>query len=103
MSGINELGVILLIVAAIIVAPRIRAKSVARRSTPIDNKRFRVASLSVLMRFLLIISLIWPLVTAMWLKPWQDDPSPFLGLGLLPIIIIWSGFWIIRGGKKRRG
>ena len=67
-----------------------------------------ISKLSGWYRILTLASVIWFLVILINTNPWTKHGSrgssnnwdEFIGLGVLPIIVVWGIIWVIRGFKK---
>jgi hypothetical protein len=49
------------------------------------------------------VSLVWLVVAALWLKPWQGSIVLFASLGAVPILIFWGAVWVVTGFHRRNG
>ena len=92
-SGIQEILVIVLIIVVIVLGPRMlnRARDDADRSSPGDRPRLK---LSRPLRLAVVVSVIWLAAAAAIFQPWKSDPSPFLLVGISPVVILWGVLWI---------
>jgi hypothetical protein len=54
------------------------------------------------LRLAILVTLCWIVGTTMLLKPWEDDPLPFLLIGLAPITLLWGAVWVWFGYKRYR-
>ena len=92
-SGIQEILVIVLIIVVIILGPRMlnRARDNDDRSSPADQPRLK---LSRPLRLAVVLSVIWLAAAAATFQPWKSDPSPFLLVGISPVVILWGVLWI---------
>ncbi len=95
MSGFQEILIIALILLAILYLPRrTRDARSIRRIRPQKD-------LSPGIRMALVASLIWPMVSAWFLRPWEEDPIRFLYLGLVPVALGWAFWWVASGYRKK--
>lgn len=98
-SGIQEILLIALIVAAIFLIPRMTAP---RRRPPRQISPHRTSSPSPALRLSIVLSIVWLAGWTLYLKPWQQDPARFAILGIGPVFAGWSLKWILAGKKKKR-
>ena len=52
------------------------------------------------MRLALTLSIAWPLLTAIFMRPWEDDWLTFACVGPGVVAIAWC-FWWIKDGYHR--
>ena len=97
MSGVNEILIIAAIVMGIFFAPRMMP---AKRQVQVSNK---LVALSGKMRLAIALSIVYPLATAAYLKPWQNDLVLFLYVGIGPVTFYWLMKWVFAGIKDRGG
>lgn len=97
MSGIQEILLIVLIIAAIVFLPRLgrRGGSEGRppRAAPVLSGRVRLAVLA---------SAVWAVAAALILPPWRDGILPFALIGLGPVALGWAAAWVVLGFRKGR-
>jgi hypothetical protein len=98
-SGIQELLVLIVIVIAILLLPRLLPRSDRQRgaATPILKKP---PTLPGKLRLALVFSLIWLLGTAAYFKPWSTDLESFLLMGLAPVALAWGLAWVVAGFRS---
>jgi len=100
-SGLQEILILVLIGLAIFFLPRIGQKIQPQNSlNPLIIKAGFLFSGK--MRLAIIISIIWPLFIAYFVKPWQNGLEKLFYFGLAPVFIGWSIRWIIAGYKKTK-
>ncbi len=96
MAGISEVLILVLIVICLLILPRFfktdQIKTVQSRKKNM---------LSPGMRAFIIISIFLPAGTALVVKPWVHHFHWFVSIGILPVLLAWSIYWIIQGFKKR--
>ncbi|HKK89801.1 MAG TPA: hypothetical protein VJ936_00225 [Desulfobacteraceae bacterium] len=97
MTGIQEILTLIMIIAGIVVLPRIFGKR-----DPAGGKKKKNVPLSGKIRMGIVLSILLPAVAALVIKPWQQDLTLFTLLGVLPVAAGWAAFWI-RSGFKRTG
>jgi hypothetical protein len=98
-SGIQEILIILLIVAGIFFVPRMMSPRPAPQKVV---PRRPVRRFSWTLRLAIVVSIFWPLACAVYFKPWQQDVIPFTVIGLGPVVVGWSVSWVLAGMKSRQ-
>lgn len=93
----QEILVLIVIALALFYLPRVFGKKPA----PVVRVVRRPA-LTGWMRLAILITIFWIAGSALILKPWQDDPLPFLYTGLAPVIALWGSTWVWSGYRKHR-
>ena len=96
-SGIQEILVLVIIILGILFLPRILSRG--QDSRPAMSKPAVV--ITGKMRLALSASVLWPLIMAAFMKPWQKDLFLFLYIGLGPVVFIWMIYWVMTGFRKR--
>ncbi len=97
MTGVNEILVLILLIVAILILPRMFRSGSVKNETHV-KKRFRLTPLA---RAGIVLSLVYPVFFALSLKPWEDGQMiSFFSIGILPVILAWSIVWIITGRKQ---
>ncbi len=59
-------------------------------------------NLSASLRFFIVISIFLPAVTLFVVRPWAQNFHLFVLIGVVPVLLFWSIYWILQGFKKRR-
>ena len=95
-SGIQEILVLVIIILGIFFVPRM----LNRRPETVASKP--AVTLSGKTRLAISASIIWPALTAAYLKPWRSDWVTFLYLGFGPVIFGWIICWVAVGYRIRR-
>jgi len=95
-TGISEILVLVFLILVILILPRLFKPAPEK---PL-NRPSKAARLRPGMRAGIILTLVWPVVTALYWQPWQQNPVPFLSFGILPVFLSWSLVWIFAGRKK---
>ncbi|MFO7748942.1 MAG: hypothetical protein R6V54_02485 [Desulfobacteraceae bacterium] len=95
MTGIQEILTLIMIIAGIVVLPRIFGKK-----DPAGVKKKKSAPLSGKIRMGIVLSVLLPALAALVIKPWQQNLTLFTLSGILPVAAGWAAFWI-RSGFKR--
>lgn len=95
MTGISEILVLVLLISGILILPRMF------KPTP-ESKKKKTApiSLNLKLRAGIVASILFPLLLALVIKPWQGDSILYVSLGILPVAIVWAVVWILAAKKK---
>ena len=96
MSGLNEILIIVAIVAGIFFLPRMMP---VKRQVMIPRK---TVALSRGMRLAIAVSVVYPLAAAAIFQPWKKDLVLFLYVGIGPVALYWLLKWVLAGLKDRR-
>lgn len=96
MLGLQEILIISAIVVGAILIPRM-----AHQNKPAPRLVRPPKKLSGRKRLAIAASLIFPLVMAAVMKPWQNDPIMFLYIGVGPVILGWLLFWVLQGYHRQ--
>lgn len=96
MTGISEILVLLLLITGLLILPRFfKGESATKSSSPMILKK-----LSAKIRFCIVLSVIYPIALALYLKPWHDNLTAYLSYGIIPVFVAWAIAWILAGNKK---
>jgi hypothetical protein len=98
-SGIQEILIIVLIISAIFLVPRMM------NPRPVPQKvvlRRAPLKLSWSLRLAVILSILWPVACALYFKPWQQNLIPFATMGIGPVVVGWSLKWVLAGMRNKR-
>lgn len=98
MSGLQEILVLIIIVIVLFFLPRMVSRPAQVPKPPVQMKQIPGK-----WRLAVLASLVWLVVTALWLKPWQGHAVMFTGVGALPVLIFWGGVWVVTGYRRRDG
>ena len=94
MSGLNEILIIALLVVGVLILPRmVKRAPTANPMKLIKGRR----PLSGPWRLAIFVSVLWPVLTAAFLKPWVAKPEVFLYYGIGPVVLGWALYWVLRG------
>ena len=96
MTGISEILVLVLLIACILILPRMFKGEPAKKTSSSKKRK----KLPAKIRFGIVLSLVYPLVMALFIKPWNENISPFISFGIIPVFLVWAVVWIIAGRKK---
>ena len=97
-TGINEILVLVLLIACILILPRLFKGDSGRKASAAK----KIKNLSAKLRFNIVLTLAWPMSMALYLKPWDDHLILFISYGVAPVIFVWAIIWIMAGKKKRQ-
>ncbi|MCD4722065.1 MAG: hypothetical protein K8S13_19710 [Desulfobacula sp.] len=96
MTGISEILVLVLLIACILILPRLfKGEPVKKTSSSKQRKK-----LSAKIRFGIVLTLVYPIVLALYIKPWNENIISFISFGIIPVFLVWAIAWIIAGRKK---
>jgi len=95
LTGIQEILTLILIIAGIIVLPRIFKKEKTGKT------KKRKLMLSGTFRMGIVVSILIPVISALILRPWQRGHYMFILTGILPVALGWGVAWIISGFRKK--
>ena len=98
MSGLSEILLLVVIVLVVFMLPRMLNKK-SNGTSPRPAGRFRLTGG---MRLAILVSVIWPGLMALFLKPWNGNRLLFICLGVLPVALIWGISWVFIGFKKNK-
>ena len=98
MSGFHEILIVVIIILAIFFVPRLTAKQAQHHRFPVRAKS--LPALTGKLRLLIVFSIMWPILLALYFEPWHKSPIPFVYVAVLPVIISWAGYWVIVGYRK---
>ena len=100
MSGLTEILLILLIVVVLFFLPRMVSRPASRmRQAPAQPLMKKISGR---WRLAILASVIWLAAMALWLKPWTDNQTLFVGIGAAPVIVGWGVWWVVSGFKQKR-
>jgi len=95
LAGISEILVLILLIACIIILPRLFKKEPSLKKSV--KKPWK---LSVKIRLGIVFSILYPIAMALYIKPWNDNLISFISYGIIPVLLVWAVTWIIAGLKK---
>lgn len=99
MAGLNEILILVILAGIILMLPRFFKKAPSPKKKSIKD-RFQ---LSVRNRIIVVLSLVWPGVAALYFQPWKVNYIGFITFGVIPVILVWAVRWILAGKKKTKG
>ncbi|MBL7212105.1 MAG: hypothetical protein ISS61_06995 [Desulfobacteraceae bacterium] len=98
MSGVIEILLIVVIVLGILLLPRLTGRK-RDRDFQLADHGFRMTGW---MRIAIMASFVWPVLVALFLKPWNNNWPAFLYVGVGPVALIWGISWVFLGFRKER-
>lgn len=98
-TGSQEILVLIIIAVLLFVLPRMFSRNQSKKTSDVSFSD-TVSMLSGRMRLAIIASFIWPVLSAVYIKPWADGLDLFLYIGIGPVLLGWSIRWIITGFRK---
>lgn len=96
MTGISEILVLVLLIACILILPRLLKSEPEKKG--VASKKLK--NLTAKTRLGIILTLAYPAAMALYLKPWNDKLIPYVSFGVIPVFLIWAIVWILAGKKK---
>ncbi|WP_457552455.1 hypothetical protein [Desulfobacula sp.] len=96
MTGISEILVLVLLITCILILPRFFKGEPAKKKSSLK----KLGRISAKIRFSLVLSFIYPLAMALYLKPWKENFITYISCGVIPVFLVWATAWILAGGKK---
>jgi hypothetical protein len=97
-TGISEILVLVLLIACILILPRLFKGESDKKASSAK----KIKTLSAKSRFSIVLTLTYPLLMALYLKPWEDNLIIYLSFGVAPLFIAWAIVWIAAGIKNKR-
>ncbi len=98
MSGLMEILLLVAIILVIFMLPRMLNRK-SEDSAQVPAQRIRMTGR---MRLIILASLIWPGLIALFLQPWRDSWLNFVYIGIAPVALTWGICWVFLGFKKHR-
>ena len=96
MSGLTEILLIIAIILGIFLLPKR-----LRRPQGVDRRRLnRLLELKGWHRVAIIASILWLTLFALYLEPWNTGWLMFLLIGIIPVGLGWSIYWVLSGFRK---
>jgi hypothetical protein len=100
-SGIQEILLIVLIVLAIFLIPRMTKPRPAPE--PIKFRR-PDRSFSRPLRLAIVLTILWPMACLLYFQPWRQEALvPFAAVGIGPVVVGWCLRWVLSGIQQRGG
>ncbi len=97
MTGISEILVLILLITGILIIPRMFKPEPKAASAALKKP---VPVLSMKIRAGIVVSLVFPLIAALILKPWTGNLVIFISVSILPVLIAWAVYWVMTAQKK---
>jgi len=97
LTGISEFLLLILVIACIFILPRMfQGKSIPQKK----DGREMLNRLPAKTRGGIVASVAYPLLLALYLKPWQGNGVAFVSYGIFPVFLVWALVWILSARKK---
>lgn len=96
MTGISEILVLLLLIVCVLILPRLFKGESSKKAPSI----IKFKKLTAKIRFGVILTFAYPVVMALYFKPWDDGLIPYISFGVIPVFLAWGIVWVM-GGKKK--
>jgi len=96
LASITEILTLVVIIIGIIILPRMFKQE---QKSP-GKKKLSINSVSVPARFGIILSILIPIVSALYYQPWNNGFVMFILTGIIPLIAGWGLYWTFSGFKK---
>ncbi len=97
MTGISEMLVLILLICGILIVPRM-FKPAPAKSGAKKNKAPQLFSMKL--RAGIVVSIVFPILAAFVIRPWQDQLILYLSIGVLPVALAWGLVWVLAAKKK---
>ena len=97
MSGITEILLIVALILALFMLPRI----LSGRPEAVQRSRDPSRPLSGRIRVAILASALWPALLAFFLEPWNGSWMIFFYAGVAPVALLWGIYWALSGFKKQ--
>ena len=97
MSGIQEILVLLILILVLFFMPRVMGRGRAQ-----EGKAFSFKSVSGKMRAAIAVSFFYMAIFVLVLEPWHHQRLLFVSVGLGPVALGWTIFWVVNGFKGRK-
>ena len=94
MSGFHEILLIAALAAGILYLPKVmrHRERAATRSESVSGQRgFRIGWA---LRLAIVTSILWPVLMALHIRPWEGNRMHFVAWGVLPVLVLWGILWI---------
>jgi hypothetical protein len=100
-TGTQEIFVLIIIAVLLFILPRMFSRNQSKKGPDISFSD-AVSMFSGRMRLAIIASVVWPALSAAYIKPWTGRLDPFLYIGIGPVLLGWSIRWIVTGFRKHK-
>jgi hypothetical protein len=98
--SMQEILGLIAIALALLYIPRLRGGKAAARD--VSRETSDLPPLTGWMRLAILLTFLWISGFALFMKPWQTDPLPYLMAGLAPPLVFWGALWVFYGYRKYR-
>jgi len=97
LTGISEILILILLITCILILPRL-FKGEPDKKVPPSKK---IKALPAKLRVSIVLTLVYPMIMALYFKPWENNLIIFLSYGIIPVFLFWALVWIIAGKKSK--
>ncbi len=97
MTGISEILILVLLITCILILPRIFKGEPDNKISPSK----KIQALPAKLRVSIVLTLAYPMVMALYLKPWENNLIIYLAYGIIPVFLFWALAWIVAGKKNK--
>jgi hypothetical protein len=96
LTGISEILVLVLLITCILILPRMfKAAPAELKVSPKLIKK-----LSLKNRLAVVLTLVYPLAMALYLKPWNENLISYISYAIVPVLLFWATIWILAARRK---
>jgi len=95
LTGISEILVLVLLIVCILILPRMFKGVPEKKISPAK----KLKKLPAKIRLSIVLSFIYPIAMALYLKPWNENLISYISYGIIPVFLIWGIAWILAGKK----
>jgi hypothetical protein len=95
LTGISEILVLVLLITCILILPRMFKAPAELKISPKLIKK-----LSLKNRLAVVLTLVYPLAMALYLKPWNENLIAYISYAIVPVLLFYATIWILAARKK---
>ena len=92
-----EIFLVVVIVLGIIMLP----KMLGKRPAMMIQRPHQDLKITGWIRLALVASFLWPVLVALYFKPWDNQWYIFLYVAIGPVALAWGISWVISGFRKK--
>jgi hypothetical protein len=59
-----------------------------------------IKKLSLKNRLAIVLTLVYPLAMALYLKPWNENLISYISCAIVPVLLFYATIWILAARKK---
>ncbi len=102
MPGPQELTIIALLALGLFLLRKWILQGGSAEHEVASTTKSRPLSFPAWKRLAIVASLLVPIAAALLLEPWEGALTPWLGLGVLPVVAAWGIGWVLVGYRGER-